>query len=173
MSAPVLHTDRLILRRPEPRDADGYVDFYLSGRARFVGGTTQRHRAWLHFAADLGHWEMLGFGLFAVESKETGACIGMVGPFRPGYWPETELGWLLWPQAEGRGFGYEAALAARDYARETLGWVRPVSYIDPANTRSIALAKRLGAVRDPEAAVPDGDTPETCHVYRHPEPEAA
>ena len=167
-----LETERLILRRPEPRDADGFIAFYLTDRARFVGQTDRRHQAWLNFAAEIGHWEIRGWGMFAVEAKKAGRCVGIVGPFYPDGWPEHEIGWLVWPEAEGRGIAHEAALAARHYAKAELGWHRPVSYIDPKNTRSIALAERLGCTRDPDAAVPDGDTPETCLVYRHPAPEA-
>ena len=62
---------------------------------------------------------------------------------------------------------YEAAVAARRYAYDTLGWTRPVSYIHPDNARSIALAERLGCVRDPNAACPFPETPDL--VFRHPE----
>ncbi|MEL7026999.1 MAG: GNAT family N-acetyltransferase, partial [Pseudomonadota bacterium] len=50
-----------------------------------------------------------------------------------------------------------------------LGLSTLVSYIDPENARSIALAERLGAVRDDEAEKPE-DNP---LVYRHPTPEAS
>ena len=46
--------------------------------------------------------------------------------------------------AEGRGIAREAAVAARAYAYGRLGWQTAVSMIDPANTRSIRLAERLG-----------------------------
>ena len=61
-----------------------------------------------------------------------------------------------------------AAEAARTHVFETLGWDTAVSYIDPQNARSIALAERLGAVRDDSAARPHPDD----LVYRHPKPEA-
>ena len=51
----------------------------------------------------------------------------------------------------------------RDWAAEALGLDRLVSYIDPHNARSIAVAERLGAVLDPDAAKQD---PEDL-VYRH------
>jgi RimJ/RimL family protein N-acetyltransferase len=77
--------------------------------------------------------------------------------------PERELGWLVYPEAEGHGFAFEAATALRAWARETRKFETLVSYIDPANLRSIRLAERLGAMLDPHAARPDpGDL-----VYRH------
>jgi RimJ/RimL family protein N-acetyltransferase len=76
--------------------------------------------------------------------------------------PERELGWILFDGAEGRGIATEAASALRDWAAAR-GWTGLVSYIDPANHRSIALAQRLGARLDPHAVPQDpGDL-----VYRH------
>lgn len=50
---------------------------------------------------------------------------------------------------------------------------QPVSYIDPDNTRSRALAERMGAVCDPDAALPHFTHGQSAPlVYRHPK-EAA
>jgi RimJ/RimL family protein N-acetyltransferase len=94
----------------------------------------------------------------------------MTGPWFPEGWPEHELGWSVWnPAVEGKGFAFEAAKAARDFAWTELGWAGAVSYIDPGNDRSIALARRMGAVLDEDAASPgDGE----ALVFRHPAPEA-
>jgi RimJ/RimL family protein N-acetyltransferase len=46
--------------------------------------------------------------------------------------------------------------------------------VDPENLRSIAVAERLGARRDPEAEAAYAGTPdEGVAVYRHPRPETA
>ena len=140
-----------------------------SQRARFAGGVRSADDAWREFCVDLAHWELRGYGSYAVTLAGDDTCLGMVGPFFPAGWPEPEIGWALWPAAEGRGIAYEAALASRDEARRSLGWTRPVSYIDERNARSIALAERLGAVLDPGAATTDAET----LVYRHPAPVAA
>ncbi|MFV0293937.1 MAG: GNAT family N-acetyltransferase; N-acetyltransferase [Paracoccus sp. (in: a-proteobacteria)] len=82
-------------------------------------------------------------------------------------WPEHEIGWTVWsPEFEGRGHAFEAASAARSFAQSHLGWDRIVSYIDPGNTRSISLAKRLGAAHDPAATGPASEDP--VMVFRHP-----
>ena len=86
----------------------------------------------------------------------------------PADWPETEIGWIMFEGGEGKGYAFEAAEAARTHVFETLGWDTAVSYIDPHNARSIALAERLGAVRDDSAERPHPDD----LVYRHPKPEA-
>jgi RimJ/RimL family protein N-acetyltransferase len=77
--------------------------------------------------------------------------------------PEKELGWLLYEGFEGKGYATEAARAMRDWAFGPGGLASLVSYFDPENARSMAVAQRLGAVLDPDAPVQDaGDV-----VYRH------
>ncbi len=55
--------------------------------------------------------------------------------------------------ATGKGFATEAARRIRDYARDDLGWTTVVSCIDPANSASIRVADRLGAVPEEEVCV--------------------
>jgi RimJ/RimL family protein N-acetyltransferase len=56
---------------------------------------------------------------------------------------------------EGRGIAQEAARAALDWTWAHTGLASLVSYIDPRNHRSIRLAERLGARRDPAARTYD------------------
>ncbi|RVT85813.1 N-acetyltransferase [Rhodobacteraceae bacterium CCMM004] len=161
-------TDRLILRRPEARDLDAWTAFFMSPRARFVGGgaTTGPGRAWRAFASIIGHWDLRGWGIRVIEDRARGTPLGGVGPFYPADWPEPEMSWTLWSaEAEGRGVAQEAAARMLTHARDDLGWTTAVSYIDPENGRSAALARRLGARIDHDALGPDGDPVE---VWRHP-----
>ena len=167
---PVIETERLILRAPRAGDEGPWMDFLETDRSRFIGGTLPRERSWRSFGTVIGHWTLRGWGQYVLEDRATGAPIGMVGPWFPEGWPEHELGWTIWSVAhEGRGLAAEAMIPVRLHAYRVLGWTTAVSYIDPQNARSIALAERLGAVRDPDAAWPGED--ETL-VYRHPGPEA-
>jgi len=169
---PVIQTERLRLRAPEGRDVGGWTGLAVSDRARFIGGPlkpAQAFRAWGHV---IGHWCLRGFGSFVIERKSDGEAIGQCGPWYPEGWPEREIGWVIWsPSDEGKGLAFEAAAATRDHAFRDLGWDSAVSYIDPRNRRSIALAERLGARRDTEAAAPGENEPKAL-VYRHPRPEA-
>lgn len=166
---PTLTTERLTLRGPEPRDAEAFIAYFATERSQFTGGPMSRREAWRSFAVEIGHWQLLGFGMWTITEKGADTALGVVGLWYPEGWPEKELGWMLWPEAEGRGIAQEAALRARAHAFDTLGWTTAVSYIAPGNTRSIALAERLDAIHDDTAKYP-GDTP--CHVYRHPAPDA-
>ncbi len=169
---PVLETERLTLRAPAPQDAEAFVAFYATDRAEFVGGPMDDRQAWNFFGTEIGHWAMRGFGMFTVTRRGDDAALGIVGHWYPHGWPETEVGWVLFDQGvEGQGHAFEAAQACVDHAWRVLGWDAVVSYIAPANHRSVALAERLGAVLDRHAPQPNPDKP--CLVYRHPNPGAA
>ncbi|MEM1431630.1 MAG: GNAT family N-acetyltransferase [Pseudomonadota bacterium] len=166
---PTLETERLILRAPALQDWETCRAFMATERARFTGGIRSEHEAWRGFGHIVGHWALRGFGSFVFCDRATGATLGLAGPWYPSTWPEREIGWSVWrDEAEGKGYAFEAARAAIAHAFDTLGWDSAVSYIDPDNARSIALAERLGAVRDAAAPRPDP----TDLVYRHPKPGA-
>lgn len=168
---PILTTERLILRAPAASDWPHWLEFHMSDRARFIGGgaKTKASDSWRAFGHIIGHWVMRGWGSFVFTLKNDDTALGMTGPWFPEGWPEHEIGWTVWTaKAEGKGYVREAATAARAYAFDTLGWKTAVSYIAPDNARSIALAERLGAVRDDTAKMPEFDAP--CLVYRHPNP---
>jgi ribosomal-protein-alanine N-acetyltransferase len=104
-----------------------------------------------------------------IADRETDAPLGVVGPYFPEGWPEPEIAWTVFEQAEGRGIAFEAAQEARRFAYETLGWTTAISCTMPENTRSQALAQRMGCVRDGTYGHPEGYT---LHIWRHPAPEA-
>jgi RimJ/RimL family protein N-acetyltransferase len=165
----IIETQRLILRQPDQRDTNAAVDYYISDRGS-ESGAANIGQAWRKHAQMTGHWALCGFGMFTIVDKETDAPIGMCGPYFPGDWPERELGWHIWSaDHEGKGIAFEASKAARHYLYDTLEWPGVVSYINPGNQRSIALAKRLGAALDEDAMKPEGTK---YLVYRHPSREA-
>jgi len=167
MKIPTLETERLILRGPAKQDADAFVKFYTSDRSVHIGGPLSQRLAWRMFAAEIGHWHIMGCGMWTVTEKGNDTALGLVGCWHPADWPEREIGWLLWQGAEGRGYGFEAASAARVFAFGSLRWDTAVSYIEAGNTRSINLAERLGAQLDNNATYPGG---KPGLVYRHPVP---
>jgi len=151
-------------------DFDHLADVLCSDHARFMGGPMTRKDAWKSFCCDIAQWPLMGHGAWAVDRRDTDDFIGQINIIKPPHFPETEIGWVIFPAAEGKGYAAEASAAARDFAFETLRLKTLVSYIDKQNPRSIALAERLGAKPDPTAehAYPDDDDV----VYRHTAQEA-
>ena len=168
MSAPTLETERLILRPNRQDDFEALAKVLGSDHAKFMGGPKTRSEVWLSFCSDIAQWPLLGHGAWAVDRRDTGAFVGQISIIKPPHFPEVEIGWVLFPQAEGDGYAYEAARAALTFAFNSLGLQSLVSYIDPKNARSIRLAERLGAKPDPTAAQPYAQDV----VYRHPSPES-
>ncbi|WP_298839844.1 GNAT family N-acetyltransferase [uncultured Roseobacter sp.] len=167
---PVLETERLVLRAPAPADADAFMAFYQTDRARFVGGPMTPRQAWNFFGTEIGHWVMRGFGMFTVTRRGSDAPLGIVGHWYPHGWPEKEVGWVLFDAtSEGQGIAREAARACLDHAWTVLGWDTIVSYIDRGNNASVRLAERLGAALDTGATIPNPE--KDVLVYRHPRPE--
>ncbi|SHE97126.1 Protein N-acetyltransferase, RimJ/RimL family [Litoreibacter ascidiaceicola] len=172
-STPTLETERLILRAPKAADVDAYAAHYASERSQYIGGPKDAEDAWEIFSFEAGHWIMRGFGHYIITRKGNDQAIGLTGHFAPPWFPEKEIGWALFDKKdEGQGLALEAAKACLDHAWNVLKWDTIVSYIDPRNTASIKLAKRLGAAHDPEAKFPN-PLKTWGLVYRHPKPEAA
>ncbi|SMX39228.1 GNAT family N-acetyltransferase [Maliponia aquimaris] len=169
-NAPRLETDHLILRGPEPRDAEPLIAFLMDQeRAAGFGAYDNRGDAWRWYALNIGHWHIHGYGYFTIEMKDSGLPAGLCGIWNPEGWPEPEVGWLVFEGFEGKGIAFEAALRARRWAYEDLGFATLTSNIVPGNTRSAALAQRLGAWRE---RVYDNLTMGTEELWRHPGPEA-
>jgi RimJ/RimL family protein N-acetyltransferase len=164
---PTLETGRLSLRAPQPEDYPDFKATFTSYRARYMGGPLNSYEAWMLYAAEIGHWEIRGFGMWMIHDKLTDETYGMAGGWQPAKWPEREIAWIIWPDKAGRGFALEAAHAVRAYHYAN-GWTTAVSYIDPKNLDSIRLAERLGATKDVDAPTIDGSDA----VYRHPAPDA-
>lgn len=162
---PRLETARLILRAPRVEEFEAFCTLVASDRAAHMF-QLDRPAAWKEFAAELGHWPLFGYGPWHVERREDGALVGAVSILNHDTYPETEIGWHLYDGHEGHGYAFEAATAARDWAFTERSLPTLVSYIDPANTRSIALAERLGATLDRDARGEDA----TDLVYRHARP---
>lgn len=161
--APVIKTKRLILRGHTLADFAPLRAFFDTDRAKFVGAPISDARLWQGFAADVGAWELLGMGGWAITLTD-GTMIGQISVNQPKHFPEVEMGWMLFEGYARKGYAIEAATAVRDWATVNLPLTSLVSYIDPENGRSILLATKLGARLDPAAAKPQNDP---CLVYRY------
>lgn len=143
---PTLETERLILRPTADADFDAWAEYMAHPVTRFIGGPQRRPVAWRAFASMAGAWVVQGFAMFSVIEKSSGRWVGRLGPWVPDGWPGTEVGWGVIPEAQGKGYAVEGASAAIDWAFDALGWTDVIHCIDPENTASQAVARRLGSV---------------------------
>lgn len=161
-----LRTDRLRLRPFRKADIDPYAAICADAQVMQhigTGGPVGKDAAWRQVATFLGAWQLNGHGMWALERLADGRLIGRVGFIDAEGWPGCELGWLLAREAWGQGYAVEAARAALACGREAFGIDEPISLIRPENTRSIALAQRLGAVQEREMEFLGGPV----QVWRH------
>lgn len=140
-------TPRLRMRMFRATDVDAYAAWLGDAEVmKFIGDgrPVGREDAWRSMAMMSGHWNLRGYGLWALEEKSTGQLIGRAGFYFPDGWPSEEIGWLLCRSAWGQGYATEAALAALARGRSLLGLDRVIALIHPDNSSSIRLALRLG-----------------------------
>ncbi|MFW8595744.1 GNAT family N-acetyltransferase [Cribrihabitans neustonicus] len=168
-TVPRVETARLILRAPEAADFEAHAAFIASDRSRFVGGPQPREDAWRGFCGSIGHWAVRGYGMWVITGKDGTAPLGRVGFINNEGWDEPELAWHVYADAEGKGIAFEAALAARSFGARHFGLDGVMSPIDPANTRSLKLAERLGARFERDGELMG----KPCQIWRHPKQREA
>ncbi len=164
---PQLETERLILRAHRESDIAAEIGFYQSEASKMVGGPMEANDVWRCISMMMGHWALRGYGFWALEEKATGTYVGRAGPWMPLGYDEPEIGWTLMNHATGKGYATEAALSARSYAYDVLGWTTATSLTLPENTASQAVAKRLGARLERTFESKYG----TAQIWRHPGPD--
>jgi RimJ/RimL family protein N-acetyltransferase len=145
---PTLVTKRLRLRAFRRSDFDNYAALNADPEVlRYLGSGPEpwdRGRVWRHLAFLMGHWPLRGVGTWAVEHRETGAFVGVIGFSEPEGWPGLELAWALARRWWGCGYATEGAQAALDHAFTVWKRDRVISLIHPENRASIRVAERLG-----------------------------
>ncbi len=165
MKVPVIKTDRLILRGWKNSDHDSL--YSLNSDPLFVkyigeGKALTREESWRVLALFCGHWELKGFGLWAVELSEKNEFIGRVGLWEPEGWPGIELGWGISPDHWGRGYATEAARASLKWAFEEMRLSSLISIIHKDNSASKRVATRIGESYSHSLRIKDID----CDVYK-------
>jgi RimJ/RimL family protein N-acetyltransferase len=144
-----LLTERLRLRRSEPRDAET-ISAYRSDP------DVHRYQGWertdpegvreeIEVMARRMPGEPSGWVQLTVEDRSGGAVVGDIGlspaEGEPGV---IKVGYTIAPQSQGRGYATEAVGALVDYAFDTLGADVVRAYASADNTPSIRVAEKVG-----------------------------
>jgi RimJ/RimL family protein N-acetyltransferase len=141
-----LETERLIMRMWREDDFEAYAELCADPEVmRYLGGKTfDRTEAWRSMAMFVGHWQLRGYGLWAVEEKASGRFAGRLGFLNPAGWPGFEIGWTFKREFWGKGYATEGGRRALEYAFKELDKQHVISLIHPENRASIRVAERLG-----------------------------
>lgn len=146
----ILETERLILREYTPADFDGLL-------AILSDPVTMAHypkpydengtRRWLAWSLD--NYEVYGFGLWAIELKDTGTFIGDCGITMQKIDGESlpEIGYHIHRDHWRRGYAKEAAAAVRDWFFTHTNFPAVYSYMTVDNVASWSTAASVGMKR--------------------------
>lgn len=85
-----------------------------------------------------------GFGLWLVELREGAAPIGICGLLKRDVLDDVDIGFAYLPAFQSKGYGFEAARAVLDYARDVLRLPRIVAIVNADNDASARLLEKLG-----------------------------
>lgn len=149
-----LTTDRLLLRQWRPADREPFAALNRDPvvMRHFPSSLTPAESDAFADRNEAGIAER-GWGLWAVEIRETGAFAGFIGlqPLRPvlPFAPGVEIGWRLAASFHGHGYATEGARSAVSYAFGTVGLPELVSFTTERNTASRHVMEKLGMTRDP------------------------
>lgn len=144
---PEIETPRLRLTAFTEQHFDRYAAMLADPTCtRWIGDgrALNRMNAWHSMAMLLGHWQLRGFGMWALENRGNGTFIGRVGLMHPEGWPDVELGWMLCPDQRHQGYATEASEAALQFAWQRLRQPRVISLIRHDNDNARRVAERLG-----------------------------
>jgi RimJ/RimL family protein N-acetyltransferase len=147
MPPATIETERLILRMLREADLDGYAEMCgdpLVMRHIGDGKPLSRPESWRNLALMLGHWQLRGYGLWALEERGTGQFVGRLGFWNPEGWPGFEVGWMLRRAYWGKGYATEGARAVLRVAFTQMQQSQVLSLIHPDNEASVRVALRLG-----------------------------
>jgi RimJ/RimL family protein N-acetyltransferase len=168
IETPTLETDRLIMRPPSADAFPHYEEFYTDAEAsRFYEGPLTVGQAWETLAADIGFWQLQGFGVWILEQRSDGRLLGGCGFWQGRGWPR-ELTWWLLPEARRNGYASEASRAAIAHAYNVFGWDHVETYMDDDNEPAHALVLRLGGIENRRETFIDGEDRTIYRIPRSP-----
>ena len=152
-----LQTGRLRLTAVSPSDLADLQALKADPRAfaMLLGGVRTHAQSALELAEDIAFWGRNGFGMWTVRTAVDGRFVGIAGLMGRADGRGTALRFALRPEAQGRGYGSEAAGAVLRFAHERAGLARVVAV---AQERNIGSRLVLGAIgmRESERFEQDG-----------------
>ncbi|MGB3244652.1 MAG: GNAT family N-acetyltransferase [Sulfitobacter sp.] len=148
---PTINTPRITLRAMRAEDFARFAQIWAKPEVvkYILGKPWPKSRSWDSFLRNAGHWQIVGFGQWAVQVRGVPDMSGQTGfmfyarGLGEDFDPYPEAGWVLDPSAHRQGLGLEAARAAHDWFDRVIAG-RTVCMIAPENTGSLKIAETLG-----------------------------
>jgi len=144
-----IETERLILRSWKYEDRETFAEMNGNENVmRYFPTTLSADESNAFVDRINAEFEETGFGLYAVEIKESGEFIGYVGfhrfTFNTSFSPGWEIGWRISDKFWHKGYATEAAQACLAFAREKHFCDRLYSFTAIPNIPSENVMRRIG-----------------------------
>jgi len=143
----VLETDRLLLRRLQRSDVPSLVELWTDPEVTFyMGGPRDRSQLESGLTKEAAEPFAEQYDLWPLVEKLTGKVVGHCGLLEKDAdgKAEIEMVYIIAGPAWGKGFASEVARGLIQYAFRELNLVRLIALIEPENTASEAVAKKVG-----------------------------
>lgn len=167
-----LETERLLLRGWRDGDLEPFAAINADPEVmqHFLSPLSRRESD--AFARRIrGELDERGWGLWAVEVRETASFAGFVGlapvTFAAPFTPAVEIGWRLARDLWGRGFAPEAARAVAAHAFGSVGLAQIVSFTSTTNVASQRVMQKIGMRRDADGDFDHPHLPRRHRLRRH------
>jgi RimJ/RimL family protein N-acetyltransferase len=149
---PVRQTRRLVLRAFDEADREPFAALNRDPEVvRHLQGPMSRERSDAFVDRIAACWAERGYGLWALEVRETGDFVGYTGLWPADFLPSgpaVEVGWRLARAAWGHGYAPEAAGEALRHGFEELDLPEVVSFTAAGNLASLRVMEKIGLRRD-------------------------
>lgn len=144
-----IETERLILRHWKEEDRKPFAVMIGNPNVmKYFPSTLSTKESSAFVDRINSEFEETGYGLYAVETKDTGEFIGYVGfhrfTFDAPFSPNWEIGWRISDKFWHKGYATEAATACINYAREKKMYNTLYSFTAFPNIPSENVMKRTG-----------------------------
>ena len=155
-----LTTKRLTLRQRTLDDFPFFVSLWgKPAVTRYIcGAALSEEQTWSKFLRMIGHWQIMGFGYWAIETRANDQTSGDPKPtligeagfgdfkreMTPSIRGELEIGWVIDPEYAGQGYASEAVTAITAWGNAYFPEKRQSCIIDPNHAASIRVAEKCG-----------------------------
>lgn len=144
-----IETKRLLLRDWNTSDLDPFIEMNKDTDVmNYFPKLLTDHETLDLYNKISAEFDDYGYGLYAVELKETGEFIGFIGfhwaTFESDFTPCIEIGWRLKKTRWGNGYATEGAMACLDYGFNQLNVDQIISFTAAVNTPSQRVMEKIG-----------------------------
>lgn len=142
---PNVTTERLTLRAWKPSDLEPYTVMNSDAETmRYMDGTFGAEHTERLVKHLMEMWPHRGFGMWALELRDSGEFVGRAGLYEDTGWPGVEVAWSVRRDLWNRGLATEAGAAAIRWGWKNLPVDHLITLPGTDNIASRRVAEKLG-----------------------------